>query len=538
MPWKPKHPKEFPTLGWLIGEWIEEHLVIPSGPRTGEPFRLYKEQWNWLLRYYRLHVDAVEDDGSDAFLHIGGQLVRPQKWGKDPLMAAQLAAHGLGPVEFAGWDANGRPVGKPHPSPYMQCLATVKDQAMNTWMPLITMLESPALSDVVGLDAGETRVVFPNGKAHWTTSVSTSRLGQPLTYVTLTETHLMTEENGLADTARAVMRNVAGMGGRWMAGTNAWDPMEYSIAQQLYYDDSDDILHDYRKPTSRVIVDKEDPLYDEGALYREVIHVYGDSARTNGGHVSESRIVRDIQRGTTGEGNARRYFLNDTESGDRDPIDGNKWQELITDTELEEGARIGLGFDGSRSRDATALVAYNVDSQTVHVLNVWESPKVKNENRGKWNVPRDEVDRAVRDAFNKYKVGIMFADPYYWDEYLDRWTMDLERVADFPTNKEQRMDQAIERFLSSVKNGELYHTNDEILNRHIANSVLKDGKRKPPRNDFGFPEFYQVIRKKKEGHYIDVFIAAILAVHAGGYALEKDLFPEDDKVATPFLLEM
>src|SRR5690606_14727205 len=54
VPWRgPEYKGEFPTLGWTVGEWIEEYLIVPDGPRKGQPFRLTDEQWNHLLWTYR-----------------------------------------------------------------------------------------------------------------------------------------------------------------------------------------------------------------------------------------------------------------------------------------------------------------------------------------------------------------------------------------------------------------------------------------------------------------------------------------------------
>ena len=45
--------KEFPTLGYLVAEWIEADCVIPDGERTGEPYVLTDEMLRFLLHYYR-----------------------------------------------------------------------------------------------------------------------------------------------------------------------------------------------------------------------------------------------------------------------------------------------------------------------------------------------------------------------------------------------------------------------------------------------------------------------------------------------------
>ena len=49
MPWRgPDHAGEFPTLGWLVGEWIEAHCVIPDGDQIGDPYLLTDEMWTFL----------------------------------------------------------------------------------------------------------------------------------------------------------------------------------------------------------------------------------------------------------------------------------------------------------------------------------------------------------------------------------------------------------------------------------------------------------------------------------------------------------
>jgi hypothetical protein len=85
VPWRgPELPGEFPTLGWSVGEWIEEHCVIPDGDHIGEPYLLTDEMWTFLVWHYRLRPDATEDAWQAAWVFRRSQLVRPQKWGKGP----------------------------------------------------------------------------------------------------------------------------------------------------------------------------------------------------------------------------------------------------------------------------------------------------------------------------------------------------------------------------------------------------------------------------------------------------------------------
>jgi hypothetical protein len=79
--------REFPTLGWLVGEWIEAGCVIPDGDLAGEPYQLTPEMWRFLLRHYRVDPLVERDPRAERwrlpFVYVrGSQLVRPQSAGR------------------------------------------------------------------------------------------------------------------------------------------------------------------------------------------------------------------------------------------------------------------------------------------------------------------------------------------------------------------------------------------------------------------------------------------------------------------------
>jgi hypothetical protein len=517
VPWRgPAEPGEFPTLGYLIGQWIEENCIIPDGPRMRQPYLLTDEMWMHLLWAHRIRPDARDDDDTDAMVYSGSQLVRPQKWGKDPFAAARALAWAFGPTVFAGWDAAGEPVGMEHPSPWVACAAVAEDQTDNTFRPIVTMLRDGPLADTPGLDIGETRIKLPGvGWIEPLTSSAQSRLGGRFTAVTITESGLLVGEGrtGGVTFAKVLKRNVAGMGGQWFELTNPWDPTENSAAQRTYEAQAEDVYIDYRLPRRHV------PITDEPGLLREIIYLYGDSARANGGWVSERRILADVKNPATGEAEARRFFLQEITSGTRDAIDVERWDALARDDDpLRPGDAITLGFDGSRSGDATSLRACRIRDGRLFYLRVWVPADYEDH-----RVPRAEVDQAVIDAFAAYEVWYLFADPYRWQDYLDLWAGRWpKRVVEFPTNVEIRMDTAITRFLTAYRSGELTHDGHEILTQHARNAALAKGKRKPGRESDieGVPEYYLRVVKKRTGLLIDDFIAAILAFEARGKALE------------------
>jgi hypothetical protein len=518
MPWRgPNEPGEFPTLGYDVGEWIESHVVVPDGYRQGQPYILTDEMWTFLLHFYRLYPYAAPWPAPDSLRHTGAQLRRSQKWGKDPFGAAISLAQALGPTNFDGWNAAGEPVGAPYPTPLISCLGTSEDQTDNTWRPLLSMIRLGPLANLSGMDAGETRINLPSGgRIEPVTTSARARLGAQMTFVVITESHLFTLQGGHRKVCGAVKRNVAGMDGRWLELTNAWDPTEGSEAQ-VTGDSGDERVYVDTVESTRV-----EDLSDDEALYAELLRQYGDSARERGGWVNlRGRIFHEVRSPRHLEADRRRFFLNEIVVGESVFVDPIRWDLLARDDQpLVKDDQVALGFDGSKYQDATALVASRLCDGRLFCLRVWERPQDAGKN---WKVPGAEVDRVVRDVFEAYNVIYLFADPYRWQDYLDNWSAAFpDKVVEFPTNIEQRMDRAIERFTTSFAEGEITHDGSPHLARHMKNAVLVKGSRKKPRpgEEDTVTTHYMKMAKRGDGMLIDLAVAAVLAHHARGQAIE------------------
>lgn len=517
MPWRgPNEDGEFATLGYDVGEWIESHVVIPDGYRQGQPYQLTDEMWRFLLHFYRLYPYAAPWPAPDALRHTGAQLRRSQKWGKDPFGAAISLAEGLGPTRFDGWNAAGEPVGAPYPTPLMVCLGTSEDQTDNTWRPLLNMIRLGPLVDLPGMDAGETRVNLPGGgRIEPVTTSARARLGAPMTFVTITESHLFSLQGGHRKVCGAVKRNVAGMDGRWLELTNAWDPTEGSEAQVTAESGDERVYVDTVEPV------RVEDLTDDEALYAELLRQYGDSARERGGWVNlRGRIMHEVRSARHLEADRRRFFLNEIVVGESVFVDPVRWDLAAREDTLSPREQVAIGFDGSKYQDATALVASRLSDARLFCLRVWERPAGADRN---WRVPAAEVDRVVRDTFAAYDVAYLFADPYRWQDYLDQWASSFpDRVVEFPTNVEQRMDRAIERFTTSFAEGEITHDGSPHLARHMRNAVLVKGSRKKPRpgEEDAIQTHYLKMAKRGDGMLIDLAVAAVLAHQARGQAIE------------------
>jgi len=534
MPWRgPEVEGEFPTGGYVAADWIQDNLVLTDGPKLGQPFRLYDEQVMHLLHKYRLDPAAIEDDGNDAFRYGGSLLIRGQKWGKDPLLAAVDLFHAFGPCDFAGWDAAGEPVMKPHPSPWVAIAALNDKQTDNTWLPLREMAKlSPEIVNTPGVEIYDHFITLPCGNPmEPLTTTAWGRLGGRFTHVSLTENGVLTgdgERGGLAF-ARTLKRSVAGMNGMWTGATNTWDPTELSDAQLVFEAKDPHVYVDAKLSRKRVDLDNDDELR------AEVIYLYGDSIKANGGHVSEQRIMRDVRNKANGEAEVRRFFLSEILAGERAVVEPERWAVLARTAEhedhrpLQPGDKIALGFDGSRSRDATVLTACRLSDGRLFHQRTWV-PAMYADHK----VPRLEVDQAVRDLFEAYDVHYLFADPFRWQDYLDVWAgLFPKRVIEVPTNEERRMDQIVTRFTDALATGEITHDGDSDLTEHIRNAALAKGKRKPPRDgEDGLKiEHYLKVVKKREGLLIDGCISAMLAYAARGQAIEDGALVDD---AQPF----
>jgi hypothetical protein len=369
--------------------------------------------------------------------------------------------------------------------------------------------------------------VLPSGgRIEPVTTSAKARLGAPMTFCTITESHLFTLQGGYRRVCGAVKRNIAGMDGRWLELTNAWDPTELSEAQVTA--ESGD---------SRVYVDTVDPrrvddLQDDETLYAELLRQYGDSARERGGWVNlRGRIMHEVRSARHTVADRRRFFLNEIVVGESVLVQPEAWDlQARPDEVLAPRELIALGFDGSKHRDATALVAARMSDGHRVLIRIWQRPETAGP---EWRVPSAEVDQVVRDVFGAYTVTYLFADPYRWQDYLDRWSGELAdpnpkkrpQVVEFPTNVEMRMDAALERFETAFGRRHITHDGSPLLTAHMKNAVVVKGSRKRPRpgEDDSLATHYRKLAKRGDGLFIDGAVACVLAGAARAQAIEDGL---------------
>jgi hypothetical protein len=365
------------------------------------------------------------------------------------------------------------------------------------------LADSPAL-DEFGVDLGRTKVFLkgrPGSVIEPVTASAGSREGQLITAAVLDETHLWLRSNGGQRLAAVLRRNLGKMNGRSLESTNAFVPGEGSVAEATHAaweQGEKGLLYD------AVEAPWVEDLSDKRALRKALKIAYGDAK-----WVDLTRVIAEIQDPATDPSDARRFYLNQRVQHATAAIDPARWKNLARpDIAVADGTRIGLGFDGSISIDATALVACTEDGHLFE-LEVWERPLSA---RSDWRVPRREVHATVERAFDQFDVGLMLCDPPRWQTEIDEWAARYgeETVLAFDTNQPRRMSAACDRFVADLNAAVLTHCGSSRLTSHVL-AMARKKVRVADADDDGRSRFVFV---KMDTRKIDAGIGAVLAREA------------------------
>lgn len=516
-----------PTLGPEVCAWIEEYLCHGVGDVQGDPIVLDDEFRAFLWRAYEvfpqghLNTEGRPNDGRRVFRQAF--LSRPKGRAKSELAAMISCAELLGPVEFAGWDANGNPVGREHRAPQILNLATAESQVSNTFDSVVYMLRNGLVADEYAdlLDVGITRVNrLDGGSIGPATSASRSADGALSVHLCIDECHLWTtpELHRLFNTVRRSTTTKRKLSQGWLLMTSTmYGPGEGSVAELLHkehlaHPTLEGLLWDHKG-----VGDGRGPaevdLSDEAAIRAALAYTYGPAAAWT----DLDAIVQLLQSHTESEADKRRYYLNEPHKMASRSFDPLKWHALQSDRVVEPGTRVVLGFDGSRGRadgysDYTVLVAWTVPAEGTDelphcvLLGAWQA------------IPGGEIDAeavesAVRSAFAVYDVTHCHFDPWGWYEEFARWERDYPgRIVKASFTREREFSEYCNRFEVALSQGRFTHDNNNILTAHVLNCI--------PRKTKGAQGGY-VISKGPQTDYIDAATAAILGYGALGL-VEQD----------------
>jgi hypothetical protein len=545
---------DFPTLGDLGDAWIRRHCRVPDGFTRGKPFEMADWQFWCHANRYRIRdgVEFVPPErvGPDeppvlnqAFHYRMTLIVAPQKTGKGPFSASQVAFEACGPSVFAGWAVGGEiyscadngcscgwedsadryvfqagePLGMRHPSPLIQITANSEDQAANIYRPLTAMIKLGPLKHLLAVREGFIRILGLSDQDDFdridvVTSSARSRLGNPISDAEQDEVGTYTESNKMIEVADTQARGAAGMGGRTHLSTNAWNPTENSYAQRIFEAHEDDVFVFYREP-DKVLRDADGkPLNYRLKADRRLIHefVYEGSWWVNLDSIealATSLMKRDPAQ-------AERFFGNRLVSGDGSWFDMNQWTARKADPPVivKPRTKVCLGFDGSDNNDFTGIRLETLDQHSfTPVYGVKDLPTLWRPQDWGGKIPRSEVMAAVDELANRFQIVRGYCDPQWWGSEIDHWaSMYGEKVfLEWRTNRIPQMWAALERFKTDVADGTFSHDGDERVAEHIRNAVVRSRNVNPVTKERQY-----ILGKPADHQKFDYAMSTVLAHEA------------------------
>jgi hypothetical protein len=481
------------SLGYQIVDWLQEYACHGPGDVQGEPldFSADPEVEDFIIRCYELDPETGRRKKSKVVYSA------PKGRAKSETAGLLGVAEALAPVRFDGWDADGQPVGRPVRSPFIRCLATEENQAGNTFQNIAFVMSEwgpDAHPDIYGGITGAkqyqsaTALYLPDGgECRSSSSGAASKDGGKETFLVPDEIHLYVLRE-LRDMYATSMRN---LGKRYKADpwalltTTACRLGELSVWEVLEKqwkrgELGDEWLVHHREAKGKIdITDRERTL-------RQLRAVYGAAMDPETGWMGPERVYADMLDPTVcpDEQTAARYFLNRSMAGSDAWIAKDVHDKQTKHDVVEPGEAIALGFDGSLNDDTTVLRGCRMSDGFLFKIGAWAKPD--GAAGAGWEVPRLEVLAAIREAFERYTVSRMYADPHEWRSDIEALAQGVqnedgswlheplgeERVIAWPTNQYVRMAAALDRLHSGLRKGEVWHDADPLAAEHYGNAYV------------------------------------------------------------------
>lgn len=507
------------TLGWEAVLWAERWLVQPNGPRAGKPFRFTPDQIQFLVWWY-----ALDDDAHWLFHHGVRRLAKGS--GKSPFAAVLALIELCAPVRLDRFDDRvaGGCRGKPVDMPLVQIAATAESQTANTMRMVRAFApKGSAVVEEYQLDPGKTRYYkLPEGTLEVITSSVTASEGAEASFVVADETEHWKPSNAGPELVATLEDNLAKSGSRLLETANAWVPGVDSVAEGTW--DAWVAQEEGRvRGDSRILYDARiappgTDLTDPESLTAALRWVYGDCEWKAGpdGEVDVKPILERIWSPKSKPSESKRKYLNWPTVHERAWVAPEEWSSL-TDAErvVSPTERVVLFFDGSKSRDATALIGCCVDDGHVFVPatkdgrpTIWE-PDPSHDTDDVVDVV--DVDLAVSHVFETYNVVGFFGDVQEWESFVKvEWPTrfgDVLELSAVPAGKDpqsiawdmrshtREFTLEVELVEAEIRDGLFTHDDSDALHRHVVNcrrapnrwgvSVSKESRDSPKKIDAG-----------------------------------------------------
>lgn len=424
--------------------FIEEHGRFVKGALSGQPLKLYP----WQRRTLR--------ELQSARRRVVGPLVAlvgvARKNGKS-LMGAGVALYGL--------------VGQGEEGAEVYSCAGTKEQASIVFRVAKRMIElSPALAKVIKPYRNVLEVPATGSTYQAVSAEAFSKEGYNPSTVVFDEVHVQPNAElwdvmrlGMGTRADALLMGITTAGALVNAkGEPSFCHGLYLYGQQVASGEMDDPSFFYRwwEPADLECDHKDPKAWAEA----------NPSMRHN--RTLRADLVSSVKQTRVGEFKAKR--LNLWVASFQSWLPPGAWDAVAAERTVDAEVPVVVGFDGSWANDSTALIGCTIEPVPyVFVIRAWEKPP----GQTGWRVPIDEVEEAIRQAYQDYNAVELAADPYRWSRSLQRLENEGFPVIEFPTNSLERMVPATKRFEDAVMEKLLTHDGDLALARHLGNARAK-----------------------------------------------------------------
>lgn len=534
----------FPTLGPAIAQFIEEKCVFGPGSLAGLPAELDEEFVGALYRLYEVYPQGHRLAGRRRFARGAIEWRKGMAKTEKAAWVAFAELHPEAPVRCDGFDAAGEPVGRPVTQPYIPMMAVTAEQVSELAYGVLkyvveegpdSHLFDPSMERIIRLDSRGRA----DGKAVPVSNSPGSRDGALTTFQHFDEPHrLVLPSAKAAHETMSANLTKRPLEDPWAFYTStAGAPGEMSIEEDVRFEAENISRGEVENPAlfffARWAGDEHKDFMPRKASpgIEEVTHEKAMENRIAAvteatGPVGEfgpgqfESIAKLWDRPRADTSYLERVWLNRWRRSGSMFFDSVKLHGLARPGErIPKGAFVALGFDGARFRDATAIVATDIDTGMQELIGLWERPEFAAE----WEVPEDEVTATFEWAMSYFRVFKLYADPPHWTETIGSWYAKYpDQVEEFYTKRHAMMAYVLREYQEAIdsrtisfggevnpewKPAEIPSAHDDLL-RHLGNA----GKKKLNMlDDFGEPLHVMQKQDGKMHLKFDAGMAAVLS---------------------------
>lgn len=512
----PFEEEPFPSLGGQVADFIEERAVYGPGSLKGQPAKLSADQRLILYRAYEVFPKGHPRAGRRRFDRVGYSVRKGSAKTEFMAWIAFAELHPEAPVRFAGFDRSGELLqGRPVRDPYIPLLANTQEQVAElAYGALMVVCAEGMDSDL--FDIGLDRIIRlgidgeADGKAVPIAGAPSARDGARTTFQGFDETHRL----HLPSHRAAVQTMNANLPKRpdedpWtLSTTTAGEPGQNSVAEDEYFEAEAIKRGEVSAPTLFFFHRQAKDGYDLTDMGQRVEAV----REASGPDVAEwsdlERIAAQWDRPKVDKTYLERVWLNRWTAQEAQAFDVNRWNVLALEGErIPDRARVTIGFDGARMKDATAFVVTDIKTGFQELAGLWERPLDADE----WEVDEQQVTDTLVDLFKRFRVQKVYCDPPHWNSTVGEWSVKWpDKVEEWWTNRTNPMVKAIGGFGEAILSGKVSHDGDEDFARHIGNAGKQFLSNRRDENG----ERVWILGKQHPDRKFDACMAAILSWQA------------------------